>query len=214
MKIVLPHIPAVLELLHSSAILPETLERVQVELAVWAGHERRRMSLDVVRLINGDLMGAKLRDGSWADVHISSGMLAGVDLTGTSWRRVEASGIRADGLVAAETSGRDITIRDSKLDLANFRHAKWSRTQFINCSLREADFMAAQFTEVRFENCDLTRTQFSGAVLNHVDLRGSRLEDIDGIAGLAGATISQEQLMHLAPELARVLELNVDDGDN
>jgi uncharacterized protein YjbI with pentapeptide repeats len=204
-----PKLASILDKLAAPAVLPPSIEAAEITGGAWAAQSVRRLSLDSVRLINPDVTSAQLRDGGWADVQLKTGLLAGANLAGTTWRRVELDEVRADGLILSETAARDITIRGSKLNLANFRFAKWTNVAFIDCNLREADFMGAQLTKVMFENCDLTGSQFSAATCHEVDLRGSQLADINGLPGLAGTTMSGAQIMTLAPELAQALGITI-----
>ncbi len=49
----------------------------------------------------------------------------------------------------------------------------------------------------------------TGARLRDVDLRGADLSRVDGVAGLAGASIDERQLAELAPLLAAEAGLTV-----
>lgn len=55
-----------------------------------------------------------------------------------------------------------------------------------------------------FSDLDLTRARLAGA-----DLRGADLRELDGLGGLAGTTISSDQLLELAGPLAAHLGITV-----
>lgn len=188
-----------------------SLEHAEITRASWAGQTAKRLSVDSVRLTEPDLTAAQLHDGGWVDVEIAGGQLGGLNLSGSSWRRVRVSRARLSGAVFTESELKDVTFEDAKLDMANFRYAKLKNVQFIRCQLAEAGFAGAHLTDVTFAECDLTSAEFSGAVNKHVDLRGNTLLSINGIAGLAHATISTEQMIGLMPELAANLGLDVKD---
>jgi len=187
------------------------LENAEVGHLDWSGGELRRLSLDAVRLVAPQWLGTKLRDGAWADVLIEGGALAGAELAGTTLRRVEFRRVRADGLVVSETRAGHIRLIDTKLDLANFRFAQWSKVRFEGCSLREVEFIGAELSQVEFVNCELIGCNFAGAKLTQVDFRSSRLDECTGTAGLRGATLDQTQLISLAPSLAAELGIIVVD---
>jgi uncharacterized protein YjbI with pentapeptide repeats len=73
----------------------------------------------------------------------------------------------------------------------------------------QADFAAATLTDVTFDGCDLRAAELSQVSCTRVDLRGARIEDVRGANALAGATVSPEQLVPLAPALAAAIGLTV-----
>ncbi len=82
--------------------------------------------------------------------------------------------------------------------------------------LTGAEFGGAQLEDLGFAGCDLAGTDVAHVrCAGLVDLRGSRLDGLRGIASLKGATIGREQLIGLAPTLAVALGLKVadDTGD-
>jgi uncharacterized protein YjbI with pentapeptide repeats len=76
-----------------------------------------------------------------------------------------------------------------------------------NCA--RADFGGARLDRVRLTDGDLTAADFSNARATELDLRGSRLDGLEGIASLRGAIIGPEQLYGLAPGLATALGISV-----
>ena len=59
------------------------------------------------------------------------------------------------------------------------------------------------------ERCRIGRLDVTRARITSADLRGAELRRVDGLPGLAGATISEEQLLELAPALAAQLGIVV-----
>ncbi|NTW40018.1 MAG: hypothetical protein HGA44_09025 [Cellulomonadaceae bacterium] len=53
-----------------------------------------------------------------------------------------------------------------------------------------------------YSSARIGRLNLTHAQLTDVDLRGADLSGLDGVAGLAGATISESQLVDLAGALA------------
>jgi uncharacterized protein YjbI with pentapeptide repeats len=209
----IPHAPklAGLEPLASPQLQPAlSLEAVDISGLVWTAQTARQTNFDSLRLSAPELTQVKLRDSGWVDVEIRGGILAGADLTGSSLRRMAVVSSRADGLIVADSTGRDLSFSDAKLDLANCRLSRWQRVVFAGCSLREADFGGATLQDVSFKNCDLTGADFSGAHLTAVDLRSSTLTGLQGLAGLAGAIIDHAQLIGLSGGLAHHLGITVD----
>ena len=66
-----------------------------------------------------------------------------------------------------------------------------------------------RLTRVLLVNCRVRSLRLDGATLVDVDLRSAHLQEIHGLAGLAGAWVSEQQLTALAPLLAAHVGLHV-----
>jgi uncharacterized protein YjbI with pentapeptide repeats len=108
-------------------------------------------------------------------------------------------------VVLPEAEWRDMVVSDCKLDLANFRQARLVHVRFERCVLTEADFGGAHLSDVTFDRCDLTRADFSGLLAGQVSFPGSTLVQLSGLRGLAGCSLTPDQIIALAPELAAAL---------
>ena len=62
---------------------------------------------------------------------------------------------------------------------------------------------------MQFPGCDLAGADVSNAKCSNVDLRGARLDGLQGVGSLRGATIGVDQLFGLAPGLAAAVGLRV-----
>jgi len=129
----------------------------------------------------------------------------------TKFLRVEFSDCRLTGSEFAEGQFEDCTFSNVKFDQAGFRFASLKRVRFENCNLRAIDFSNAKFSQVTFVGCDVGEANFVSASCSNVDISGQELTGIKGILGLKGSTISEEQLMQLAPLLASELGFNVNE---
>ena len=126
-----------------------------------------------------------------------------------SLTRVLVDGGRLTGLQIAETEMRDCAWQGCGADMASFRHAKLERTTFQDCSLREADFMGLRGDWVRFHDCDLRGASFVHAQFTSSELLRCRMDDIEGVEGLRGTSMELEQMLTLAPALARALGVSL-----
>jgi uncharacterized protein YjbI with pentapeptide repeats len=127
------------------------------------------------------------------------------------WLRAEVRDSRFTGADLGASFFEDCLFKGVKFDGIGFRFAKFKRVTFVECVLRKADFSSAQLTHVTFVDCNFEETNFDAAVCKLVDLRGENLSNIKGVLGLKGATISNEQLIQLAPLLAAELNFTIDD---
>lgn len=154
--------------------------------------------------------GANLEKLRASDVKLTDCDMSTSRCAETSWIRVAFRRGRMSGWDASRSLLQDIEFNGCKLDMANFRYAKLERVRFVDCVLAEADFLAAELKYVEFQSCHLEKVQFSQTKLQAVDLRGSQLIDIGGWKDMKGATISDVQLMQIAPYLANELGIVVE----
>jgi len=81
----------------------------------------------------------------------------------------------------------------------------------VDCTLRDVDFGGATLTDLAFPGSRVERLALNGATLKRVDLRGATVLELNDVNGLKGATISELQLMGLAPSFAHALGVKVED---
>lgn len=139
------------------------------------------------------------RDGNWANLHTEDSTL----------ERVALSTTRATGLQWTNGLVRDVTVTDSRVDLAGFRFSKLRDVEFRDCKLAGLDLTEAALTRVRFVDCDLSGAKLHHATMSQVAFDDCVLDDIDGIEALRGATITAADLMPLLDALARALGITV-----
>jgi len=123
--------------------------------------------------------------------------------------RVMLTDSRLTGAEFAEAHIEDCTFKNVKFDEAGFRFASFKRVRFEDCMLRQADFSSAKFEQVIFTGCDLDSTNFMSAHCKDLDVTTEDLTTVKSILGLKGATISEVQLMQLAPLLAAELGFHI-----
>ena len=161
------------------------------------------------------LEGGTLADTDWHRCSLVDVVVDGVDLANARfveslWRRMRLERCRLTGVVLAGCILEDVTIAGGVLDLTNWRFAQLTRVRFESCTLTGADFLEAQLNDVSFEGCDLSGSQFSQARCRRTRLSGCRLDAVQGVTGLAGATIAPTDLLSLTEQLAEALGIGVD----
>lgn len=160
--------------------------------------------LDRVAADETDLRGARL-----SEVELDQVSLPVVRAARGEWRDVRVSG-RLGSVEAYESQWRGVHFVGCKLSYLNLRGAELVDVAFTDCVVDELDLMGATATRVAFAGCRVTHLTVQDATLREVDLRGADLEVVDGLAGLRGATVSDDQLTRLAPLLASYLGINVE----
>jgi len=184
---------------------------------------------DAVRFLDADFSGAELARTAFAECAFERVTLHGSDLRGlqvvecrltqvdaavftaprSSWRSVLLEQSRLGAMETYESTWRSVLATDCKLGYLNARASRWQDVTLRGCRIDELDLGGAEFTRVAFEGCRIGTLRAAGARLVDVDLRHARLEVVEGLAGLAGAWVTEQQLTELAPLLADHLGIRV-----
>ncbi|MER7504383.1 pentapeptide repeat-containing protein [Nonomuraea pusilla] len=159
----------------------------------FTGGRYQRSRFDDVWLQAVRVVGSGLAETTWLDGEVRDSVLAGAQLYGAQLHRT--------------------LFHRCKFDSVNLRTATLRHVTFVDCLLRDVDFGGATLTGVSFPGSTLDRARFDKATLSGVDLRRAEgLGVASGLEDLKGATISPAQLLDLAPALARVVGLTVQDA--
>lgn len=155
-----------------------------------------------------------LHEADLRGLHLAECRLTAVDapvlaVPRSSWRDVLVTGSRLGAVEAYESTWRTVSIADGKLGYLNARGSTWTDVSLRDCAVDELDLSGARLTRVSLAGCRVGTLHLAGATLTDVDLRQTRLEVIEGLAGLAGAWVSETQLVELAPLLAVHLGIRV-----
>ncbi|GEL95950.1 pentapeptide repeat-containing protein [Cellulomonas composti] len=190
-----------------------------------SGGDYDRVTLDREHLEGQDASEARFLDCTFVDCVLDDADLSHARLVDTAW-----TGVRAAVLGLASATWQDGTLTDCRLGAVQAYSCRWTRVEVVGgkvdyLNLRDTTLENVRFTGVvideldlarvrakglTFEDCRVRRLDVTGASLKDADLRGIRdLQHLDGVAGLAGATISTEQLVEIAPALASHLGLRV-----
>lgn len=211
LKVTPPQLPADLEIITADAFVTEaTLEACQLQAGSVAGRQARAVSLDEVLLEHVILAGTNLEKLNARDLIAKRCDFSACRASEGSLLRSALSDCRMTGWDINKGLCQDVTFKNCKLDMTNFRFAKFTRVRFVDCVLTEADFLNAQLHEVSFENCLLERVIFSQCTMVKVDFRTSQLVAIQGWQHLKGAVIDDAQLMAAAPYLANEIGIIVE----
>ena len=182
-----PCVPGALEPLEPAAIEDEGRYEA-VELTGAGELAARHLTLTECR-VRGMLAASRL-----PDLHLSEAIVAGADLANlhapkAGLRRTSVGEARLTGATLSEASLRDVTFSDCRIDLASLAAARLERVVFADCDLRETSFGEAVLRDVRFERCDLGGAELSRVRLQRVVLAGCRLEGINAVGDLRGASM-------------------------
>ena len=156
-----------------------------------------------------NLADADLTHLTLIDARLDHVDLANVEATAAMFSRVEFDGGRMLGAGLLEARLRDVKISGVQFDFARLRHAHLERVHFIDCQIRDADLSLARLESVVFEDCDLSRTDITRATFARCELRRCTLDGVRGLTTLQGISIPLDDVIEIAPTLARAFGANI-----
>jgi uncharacterized protein YjbI with pentapeptide repeats len=179
------------------------------------GADFSEVELDFTTFVSCSFDRSRFGDSTLRGVHFTECGLSHLDAPAfsaprSSWRSVELSASRLGSAELYESSWRCVTIADAKISFLNARSARWQDVIFRNCMIEELDLGHASLNRVAFPDCQIGTLELNHAKLLDVDLRATELRTLKGLAGLAGAWITADQLTLMAPLLAAHLKIRVD----
>jgi len=166
-----------------------SLHRCALELTGLEELVGDRARLVECEVVTPQLSSCAARGGAWRSVVVTAGRIGALEAPAARWDAVALLGTRVGYL-----SLRDAHVTDTVLE---------------GCHLDTLDLTAATLTRVRIRDCVVDELVLTRARLAEVDLRGTQLTRVEGVLGLAGAAITDEQLLVLAPLLAHACGLRV-----
>lgn len=187
----------------------DTREGESFDAADFSGTE-----LDFTSFVSCSFDRSRFEDTTLRGVHFTECGLSHLDAPifsapRSSWRGVELSASRLGSAELYESSWRCVTVEEAKISFLNARSARWQDVVFRNCVIEELDLGHASLNRVAFPGCQIGTLELTHARLLDVDLRRTELTVLNGLAGLAGAWITPDQLALLAPLLAAHLKIRV-----
>ena len=131
--------------------------------------------LDKLILVDAELAQCDLANSRWSDAALT---------------RVAIAGVRMIGFAGPGATFQHVTVRDTVLDFASFRFAKFLRVELADCRLQNADFVSADLSGAVFRRCDLSGVEFSQVRAAKAVFVDCTWEGAKGLASLAGATVA------------------------
>lgn len=207
-----PASPTVDEIDDEERLLERALEDVDLSDLV-AEH----VELSGCRLTRCNLGGSELDKLIVVDTVLANCDLANARWSDASATRVAISSSRLTGFAGPGVSLQHVTIRDSVLDFASFRFAKFVRVELSDCRLQNADFVSADLSGVSFRRCDLTAAEFSQVKATGATFVDCTWEGTRGVASLAGSTIANASpidMLAVTNALASALHIKLTHPDD
>jgi len=149
---------------------------------------------------NSEVVDVALEDCDVIGVLAQKSRLERVTVTGSRLRGVAWAGGVIRDITVDGVNGTDVSCRFSTLRIVTFR----------DCQLPEADFTEAEFDQVTFERCDLRAAKFDHAKVKSLRITGCNLAGATGAVDLRGASIDLDDVLSLAPSLARETGITIE----
>lgn len=156
-------------------------------------------TLNETRLDESHLVETTVEAARGTTVHLRDG----------SWRQVTWTDCRLGALLATGARLDGVTVRGGKIDFLALAGATVHELRLEGVWIGELGLGGATVRRLTLASCRVDRIDAAGATLRECDLRGGEIAVVDGIAGLAGATISEDQAVAFAPMLAGALRIRV-----
>jgi uncharacterized protein YjbI with pentapeptide repeats len=184
-------------LLDGDSYAAECYQRVDL-----SGRDLRHSTFSECAFVGTDLTGADLTGTHLVESDLSEVEAAHLTAPRSLWRHSTVSRSRLGAVEAYEANFDGLVVADTKISYLNARSATWKDVLLQRCVVDELDLVGARLIRVRFEECQIGSLELSRTSCRDVDLRPAELRQISGLAGLAGCTISPEQLYDLSGALA------------
>ena len=151
-------------------------------------------------VVNSEVVDVTLEDCDVIGVLAQKSRVERVTITGSRLRGVSWVAGVIRGVTLDTVTGHDLTCRFSTLRVVTMR----------DCQLPEADFTEAEFDQVVLERCDLRGAKFDHAKVKSLRITGCNLAGASGAIDLRGASIDLDDVLSLAPSLAREIGITVE----
>jgi uncharacterized protein YjbI with pentapeptide repeats len=191
----------------------QTVEAVAYDDADLAGTLAEGVVFDGCGFHRTGFGGAHLPGVRFVDCVVRTADLSNVRAEKARLERVTLSGCRATGLACNDGQLSDVAFADCKVDLTNWRFARFDAVTFEGCNLAGADFTEADLRGASFTGCDLSRAQFHKATMTGTRFRRCELQGVGGITSWEGAVVHPDDLLELSYILAGALGIVVKDPD-
>lgn len=132
-----------------------------------------------------------------------------VKMARATLRDVEFEGGRLGAVEAYDLDARAVRFSGCRISYLNLRGSKLLDVVFRDCIIDEVDLLQADARRLSFEGTRIGTLAVHNSKVADFDLRGAELQVVTGWSSLAGATVTEEQLMLLAPQLAAELRIRV-----
>jgi len=180
----------------------DTVSEMLIDSESLAGLKLKQLHISESLITKSDFSHIAIEHLDVLDAEFKGCNFTASKLPSSSWHVALIDGTRCSGTMLPNSVFKNVTFKNSKLELVNFRFSRLEHIIFDGCTIDDADFYSATLKNVAFINCTMNSVTFASARMSNVDISKSQIEGIKGVNSLKGVTISYDQLMQLAASLA------------
>jgi len=168
---------------------------------------------EVIEFTNCALRSCRIITSPETEVRVRQTSFASCDLSQVLFKTVQVARFQACKMTGIQIVGElsDTELIDSQLQMASLVMSTIGRVSFANCELIDVDLMESKLADVSFAGSRLAEVSMHHATFERVDLRDAKIESLSNVSSLAGCVIANHQLFELAPLLANIVGLSVED---
>lgn len=127
----------------------------------------------------------------------------------STWNGVELSSSRLGAIEAYDPQFSQVCFEGSKLGWLNLRASKLQDAVFRGCRIDELDLSDATLHRVAFEDCAVDTLTLNGTRSKPLGLRGLQFSRIEGVEGMRGSRITEQQAIELLSIFAGHLGIEI-----
>jgi uncharacterized protein YjbI with pentapeptide repeats len=143
------------------------------------------------------------------DSHLSEPDITDLGSSDSTWRSVTVEGGRIGAWDLSGGVVDGLTVAGAQLGYVNLRDATLTDVAVRDCRIETLDLAGAKARRVSLSASVIGELVVTRADLGELDLRGAQIERVDGVEDLGGAIISADQLLDLAPALAKMARITI-----
>lgn len=179
------------------------------------GQDLSDLDLSGVQLVESaledvSLDGTKLKTATFKESTLSRINAAAFSAPRGRWSDVLVENSRLGSVEVYETDFNSVTFSNCKLGYVNMRGANLLDVIFENCTIDELDLGSAKTHRVSLPGSRIGRLDITHTSFQDVDLRAADIAELTSPESLAGATLTEQQVMFLAVSLARNLGIRIE----
>jgi len=205
MNFIKPTLPPALHASHDIGLLfnnEDSIFGYSIEDGLPMNIDRKRVSISDSRIAKTDLSQITLERFDALNTEFLACNFTASKFPHSSWHVTTIDGARCSGMQLTDSSLKNVTFKNCKLEFVNFRFSKLENVIFEDCMLEDVDFYSTNLRNIEFIHCTLNKVTFAEARVYRVDISQSELNTVNGVASLRGVTANYDQVMQLTPLFA------------
>lgn len=132
---------------------------------------------------------------------------------GTTWREAALVGGRIGSFDLSGATLDTVHFVGLRIGYLNLVDAKLCDVRFTDCAFETLDLPGASLERVSYHGCTVDEVDLRHCLSKDLDLRGLSFSGLNGVDGLRGATVTEQQCLQLASVFATAAGISVTDDE-